>query len=425
MKEIIYTLFALFLTQTTVFSQQSRLYDTTFTVVTISPPQSFYLDSRMVSQISGRSRLTVPVQLPEGTVKWYYSFAAMESKNEPLEWVSLAGQLTKLVDRTGITATVISTVVKPIGTANCDIFVLNTEGVVQFDAKNDDKWSFDKNLSRQNITSGVVESYVSKPNLVIGLSNPSLKTGINIRIEATAVVGKLTPYYNANRQKTDSSNAVTWTGTQREACFKKFQSSFEGKLTPSVSEVSMCMLTKIMKEFKPEAFEAKTKGEQDVLLGWMKKDCFGETKNEALEKRMLELEETKLKINELEQKGDFTNMASVAERTALEFPTQEMQTRHLRGLLLSNQLSKARTLGEILAKNNKDDLAIQSNLAHVYLLSNLNKEAEKLYLKYQKAQFTEGGLTWEQAIGTDFEFFVKNKIYNSNYDNVKKKLKIK
>ena len=129
MKKIIYTLFALFLTQTTVFSQQSRLYDTTFTVVTISPPQSFYLDSRMVSQISGRSRLTVPVQLPEGTVKWYYSFAAMESKNEPLEWISLAGQLTKLVDRTGITATVISTVVKPIGTANCDIFVLNTEGV--------------------------------------------------------------------------------------------------------------------------------------------------------------------------------------------------------------------------------------------------------------------------------------------------------
>ena len=140
---------------------------------------------------------------------------------------------------------------------------------------------------------------------------------------------------------------------------------------------------------------------------------------------MLELEETKLKINELEKKGDFTNMAAVAERTALEFPTVAVQTRHLRGLLLSNQLSKARTLGEILAKNNKDDLTIQCNLAHIYLLSNQYKEAEKIYTKYQKAQFTEGGATWEQTIEADFEFFVKNKIYNSGYDNIKKKLKIK
>lgn len=407
-----------------VFSQQNRLYDTTFSVVTLSPPQSFYLDSRIVSQINGRSRVTIPIQLPQGTVHWYYSFAAMEAKNEPFEWVGLAAQLTKLVDRTGISAAVINRVVKPTGTAACDIYVLDTEGGSAFEKKDDEKWSYDKNISRQNMTGGVVESYIIKPNILVGLSNPSLKSGINVRIEITAVVGKLTPVYNAKRHSTDSSNESAWKGTEREAFFQKIQSDFGGKLTPSVSEVSMCILSKVIKEFTPQEFNTKAKGEQDVLISWMKKDCYTETKNESLEKRMLELEETKLKINELEKKGDFTTMAAVAERTALEFPNAAIQSRHFRALLLSNQLSKAQTLGENLAKNNKDDLIIQSNLAHVYLLSNQYKEAEKLYLKFQKYQLTEGG-TWEQLIASDFDFFVKNKIFNSNYDNIKKKLKIK
>lgn len=426
------TLICFLIGLTTLLSQQNRLYDTTFTVVTLSPPQSFYLDSRIISQINGRSRLVLPVQLPQGTTRWYYSFAAMEAKNEPFEWVGLAAQLTKLIDKTGISAAVINRVVNPTGTATCDIYVLDTEGGAAFEKKEDDKWTFDKNTSRQNMTGGVVESYSSKPNFIIGLSNPSLKSGTNVRLEITAVVAKLKPYYNASWHQLDSSKESLWKGTERETFFQRFQSGFEGKLTPSVSEVSMCILSKMMKEFTPQEFALKAKGEQDVLISWMKKDCFAETKNESLEKRMIELEDMKLKINELEKKGDFATMNALAERTALEFPSAAIQSRHLRALLLSNQLSKAQTLGETLAKNNKEDLIIQSNLAHIYLLSNQYKEAEKLYLKFQKYQFTDGtsrdnreGGTWEQLIASDFDFFVKNKIFNSNYDNIKKKLKIK
>lgn len=424
MKQLTCTLVLIISCSLTSFSQQSRLYDTTFSVVTLSPPQSFYLDSRIVSQINGRSRLTLPVHLPQGTVRWFYSFAAMESKNEPMEWVGLAAQLTKLVDQTGISAAFISRVVQPTGTAACDIYVLDTEGAAPFEAKDDKKWQGDPNTSRQNMTGGVVESYSLKPNFVIGLSNPSLKSGMNVRIEISAVVAKLTPIYNINRHQNDLSNESLWTGAMRETYFQRFQSNFEGKLTPSVSEVSMCILSKLMKSFSPEAFSTKAKGEQEVLIAWMKNDCYSETKNQSLEKRMSELEEMKLKINELEQKGDFVSMASLAERTALEFPSIAIQTKHMRSLLLSNQLNKAQTLGEVLAKNNKDNLVIQLNLAHIYLLSNQYKEAEKQYLKYQKWQTTEG-VTWEQLIASDFDFFIKNKIFNSSYDNIKKKLKIR
>ncbi len=415
---------------TSVSAQQSRPYDTTFSVVTLSPPQSFYLDSRIVSQINGRSRLTLPVQLPTHTVRWYYSFAAMESKNEPMEWVSLAAQLTKLVDKTGISATFISRFVQPTGTVACDIYVLDTEGGKFFEDKDDKKWQYDRNTSRQNMTGGVVESYVTKPNFVIGLSNPSLKSGINVRIEISAVVAKWVPIYNSHRS-TNLTNESLWTGAQREALFQAFQAGFEGKMTPSVSEVSMCLLSKVINNFTPQEFDSKAKSEKEVLLSWIKKDCYAETNNESLEKRMIELDDMKLKINELEQNGDFEAMASLAERTVLEFPSVAIQTKHTRALLLSNQLNKAQALAETLAKNNPTNLVVQLNLAHIYLLSNQYKAAEKQYKKFQKQEI-EGfngahteGVTWEQMVATDFDFFIKNKIYNSSFDNIKKKLKIK
>ncbi len=407
-----------------LFAQQSRQYDTAFSVITLSAPQSFYLDSRIISQINGRSRLTIPVKLPPNTLRWYYSFAAMESKNEPMEWVSLAAQLTKLVDETGISAAFISRAVKPTGTASCDIYVLDTEGGPAFESKVDDKWSFDKNASRQNMTGGVVESPLSKPNFTIGLSNPSLKTGINVRIEVSAVLAQLTPIYNATRKKTDASNESTWTSAQREALFQRVQSWFDGKVTPSVTAVSTCVLSKIMKNFSPQEFDNKAKAEQDVLISWMKNDCFSETHNEALEIRMNELIAMKLKINELELSGDFVGMSSLAERLALEFPSIQNQKTHMRSLLFSNQLSKAQTLAESLVQKNKDDLTVQVSLAHIYLLSNQYKDAEKLYLKFQKWETTEG-VAWETLVAKDFDFFVKNKIYNSNYENIKRRLKIK
>jgi hypothetical protein len=427
MKRFIYSGLFFISCLASVFAQQNRTFDTAFSVVTLSPPQSFYLDSRIVSQINGRSRVTIPVKLPQGTVRWFYSFAAMESKNEPMEWVGLAAQLTKLVDETGISAAFITRVVKPTGTATCDIYALDTEGGKLFEAKEDDKWAFDKfdkNASRQNMTGGIVESNNLKSNFLLGLSNSSLKTGINVRVEISAVVAQLTPIYNTSRKKTDASSESLWSGAQRETLFQRVQSWFDGKLTPSVTMVSTCVLSKMMKNFTPQEFDMKAKAEQDVLILWMKDDCFSETNNEALEIRMNELIAMKLKINELELSGDFTAMSSLAERMTLEFPSYQNQKTHMRSLLLSNQLNKAQTLAESLVQKNKDDLTVQANLGHIYLFSNQYRDAEKQYLKFQKWETTEG-VSWEKIVATDFDFFIKNKIYNSNYENIKRKLKIK
>jgi hypothetical protein len=401
------------------------LNDTTFTVVTISPSQSFYLDSRMVSSLSGRSRVTIPINLPEGTVRWYYTFAAMESKNEPLEWVSLAGQLTKLYDRTGIASEAINRLVKPTGTVSCDVFVIHPEAVKAFEAKDDKNWNYDKNYSRQNITSGVIEAYPYTPHLQLGLSNSSIKTGINVKVEISAVVAKTTPIYNVNNRLKNVNQSANWLLNNRTPVLNDIIERFDGKRTPAVSEVSTCVLNKITTNFLPDEFKNKAKEEKDVIVSRMIKDCYPETKQEALETEIQYLATAKKQMDSLEKVGNFMELLNVARKIeSMNFASVPNRTRLIRALMLTGQNDEAFNMADPMVRLMPDDLSLNLHLAHLYLFKNQTDKAEKLYLKFKNRQNTEG-VVWEQWVNKDFNFFIQNKIFNSQYDNIKRKLKIK
>ncbi len=161
-----------------------------YQVIPILQTQNFYLDSRIVSTFNGRSRISLPFNLPKGTVRWFYSFSAFASKNEPLEWVGLAGQLSRLIDKTGVSAFLIDQLIKPTGTAACDVFVFDSTFQKKFEERDEKNWSYDPNSSRVNITSGIVEGAMTEKPGMIGLSNPGFKSGVNVRIEVTAIVEK-------------------------------------------------------------------------------------------------------------------------------------------------------------------------------------------------------------------------------------------
>ncbi len=416
-------IFTLFAAKTTA---QINGYDTTYSVVTVSSAQSFYLDSRVVSNVNGRSRVTVPVVLPEGTARWFYSFAATESKNEPLEWVGLAGQLTKLVDKTGIASELINRLVKPSGTASCDIFVLNTEGVDFFLKKDDKKWKSSADYSRQNMTGGIVEARPQQPRFSIGLSNPSLKSGINVRIEVTAIVAKATAVYNnSTAAKTNTAKETTWSAIERDALFQKIVGTFDGKTTPSVSEVSFCVQQKILKSFTPDEFKNIGENEQRVVYFRILNDCYAETHNENLAAEMTFLGITKRQLDTLESTGNFAEMLRMTCKIeGFGFLAVSNRVRHVRALLLNNQLDEALNIADPLARILPDDLPVNLHLAHVCLLKNDVKRAEKIYLKFKNRTSTEG-VACAQMVNDDFNLFVKNRIFNSNFENIKRKLKIR
>jgi hypothetical protein len=415
-------------------AQQVKLYDTAYTVVTIAPAQNFYLDSRFVSTFNGRSRIALPVTLPEGTVRWFYSFAATESKSEPMEWVGLAGQLTRFIDKTGVTAMFIDRLVKPSGTAACDIFVLNTEGVKAFEAKEDDSYAYERTYSRQNMTGGVVEVIPAKNSFAIGLSNPSLKNGINVKIEVSAIVAKSTPIYNPNAMTKSVNKEANWINTaERDKLYDWTMLTFEGKKTPSVESVCACVVKKIVTNFTPEEFKILTEGEQKTTMYRIRWDCMAEQNTLDLDNELVTLQQAKREVDSLEQAGDFKNMLEKAKYiNAAGYTTPANKNRLVRSLMLTGQLEEAFAQAEILSRNYPNDLPIQANFAHLLLFRKREKDAEKHYLKYKNnmayiqndafSQATE--IQWERLIARDFQFFIKNKIFNSYYENIKKKLKI-
>jgi tetratricopeptide (TPR) repeat protein len=425
MKHLSLIILYLFTIKNAISQTNIGLNDTAYTVVTISPSQSFYLDSRIVSSLSGRSRVTIPINLPEGTVRWYYTFAAMESKNEPLEWVSLAGQLTKLYDRTGIASEAINRLVKPTGTVSCDVFVIHPEAAKAFEEKDDKNWNYDKNYSRQNITSGVIEAYPYTPRLQLGLSNSSIKTGINVKVEISAVVAKTTPIYNVNNRLKNVNQSANWLLNNRTPVLNDIIERFDGKRTPAVSEVSTCVLNKITTNFLPDEFKNKAKEEKDVVVSRMIKDCYPETKQESLETEMLYLATAKKQMDSLEKAGNFTELLNVARKIeSMNFASVPNRTRLIRALMLTGQYDEALNMADPMVRLMPDDLSLNLHLAHLYLFKNQTDKAEKLYLKFKNRQNTEG-VVWEQWVNKDFTFFIQNKIFNSQYDNIKRKLKIK
>ncbi len=400
--------------------------DADVSIVTISPAQNFYLDSRIVSNINGRSRLVLPVNLPEGTVKWYYSFAATDSKGEPLEWVGLAGQLTKLVDKTGIASELINRLVKPSGTAVCDIFVLDTEGVKLFESKDDKKVVYDKDFSRFNMTGGVVEVSTKNPRPSIGFSNPSIKTGINVKVEVTALVLK-------SKKNTQSpiEKQSTWDKTAKNELFMRMSYFFDGKKNVATDAIQLCALDSISQIYALNEFKNLLDKERDIKIGSVIQACFSKTGNQNLGIEMGEIATLKARRDALEQEGNFQEMLNVANKIEeMGYSSQPNRIKLMRANFLAGQYDKALSMADLMSRLSPEDWTINMHLAHAYLFKNQYDKAEKQYLKFKNKANTEslsrdlGRVTWEQLVATDFDFFIKNKIFNSRYVDIKKKLKI-
>ena len=412
-------LFLFILIKIAPLKSQIPTQDSAFTVVTIAPAQSFYLDSRLMSNLNGRSRLTIPVILPEGTLRWYYSFAASESKNEPLEWVGLAGQLTKLYDRTGIASEVINRLVKPSGTTICDIFILNTEGVLQFENKDDVNLIVDKDFSRQNMTGGIVEVWVKNKRPALGLSNPSIKTGINVKIEISAVVSKSKPSNPIFLKET------TWNKAQKEELWSKMSYAFDGKKNNQTDAVTLCAIDSFTHNYTSQEYGMMIESEKNYKLMSKVEACFAASGNQNLGIEMGEVAALKMQRDTLEQASNFAEMLQVSKKIMdLGYPSVSNRLKLARAYILNNKSNEAIEILNSLLRLMPDDWAINLNLAHAYLFVNQYDKAEKFYLKFKNISNTEG-VVWEQLVINDFKFFIQNKIFNSRFDNIKKKLKIK
>jgi hypothetical protein len=162
-----------------------------YKTVPLYEEQTFYLNGGVKATVGGRSRVTYKIELPANTVEWYYSMTVEKKETNNIEAVNLLSQLTRLIDKTGISSIVASSLLTPTGSGACDAYLISNENVGAFIAKR--QFYYDFNHSVLNYKNGAVR-VTMKPGYLndfyIGFKNPSSMEGVTIRFSAVAIVAE-------------------------------------------------------------------------------------------------------------------------------------------------------------------------------------------------------------------------------------------
>lgn len=152
--------------------------------------QEFYVNGGGKSTFfDGKSRVVLPITLPLNTIKWYYRFSSNRDKTS-LESTSnamdLIGELTRIIDKTGILALGVDLLTTPPGSNYSDIYLIDRASMNPFLSKGD--YSHYPQGTRENFMSGNVEiDCCISGEFYLGFKNPDPLFGINISIEVVAI----------------------------------------------------------------------------------------------------------------------------------------------------------------------------------------------------------------------------------------------
>lgn len=187
---------------TSVYSK--TIFDTTYTIVQeeylisenrepkkLIPKSTYYINSGTHSMFKGgKSRISIPINLPRNTIEWYYQIAAFRDPGRlenAKESLNLLGNISNIFDPSGATEIGIKLLTGVPGSDVCDVFLLDAYNKLSFESKN--QYSYWEIGTRENIKEGIVKINKSiASQLYIGIKNPDSYHGIHVLIEVVAIV---------------------------------------------------------------------------------------------------------------------------------------------------------------------------------------------------------------------------------------------
>jgi len=172
-------------------------YRRTLTPISVIEPQNFFVNSGSnAAFMGGKSRIIVPVTLPENTVEWFYRFSASRDAAD-IENVKknfgLFGEVTKLLFGLSGVGEAVNTLAieklsQPPGANYCDIFFIEQQFIQAFEAKADNQWQYFLEGSRENFMSGNVKvTCCNNGQYYLGIKNPDTSYGVHISMEVVAI----------------------------------------------------------------------------------------------------------------------------------------------------------------------------------------------------------------------------------------------
>jgi tetratricopeptide (TPR) repeat protein len=243
------------------FAQVSKIVNR---VVPLISEQEFYLNS--ATRIAGKTRTYLKVELPENTISWYYviSTELNQGNQNSLELVS---KLTNIIDKTGISETLIQNMFSSTGSSVIDVYLLDNTNIIPFIDK-DDNWgsnfSYKLNGTRENFGGGLVSIKAStQKDFYLGFRNTSSMDGKYVRIEAAAIV---------QEQIIDNTK---WTNETKDVVHTLIDESLkEDSLATDVSKsMASCMTDYICMHYTPEYVAELSDYQTDDLVEKVFDNC--------------------------------------------------------------------------------------------------------------------------------------------------------
>ncbi|MBK9477799.1 MAG: tetratricopeptide repeat protein [Bacteroidetes bacterium] len=233
MKKVIF-LFAIFILMATKNTAQTT--KTKLTVVPLVENKIIELDGGIIL-VTGQSRVILRIELPVNTVSWYYIFSSY-SNQEAMEnnagTINLVSQLTRVIDATGSTAKIASSLLAPSGSGACSVYLFeNSENANKFYNKNEqsllsDTWSYIELGSNESSTQGkgVINGIIDG---VRYLGIKSMNSPVIVTIEVAAIVEEVQEE-SVEEQKAMNFGSLGWKCFERgeyDKCFELSKKAIE------------------------------------------------------------------------------------------------------------------------------------------------------------------------------------------------------
>jgi len=172
-----------------MFCISLSVFAQTYKTETIFEQRNHYLNGGLNSSVGGQSRVVIKIDLPENTEKWYYSFSTSLGESGT-KMLNLGIQVAAAVYTVGAPAIISSQLKVPHGSGAIEVFVIDGKYREAFLNKDDESWLYYADVSveksKQAVSLPIDASYGT--SLYLGIRNPSTWDGINVFIEAVAVV---------------------------------------------------------------------------------------------------------------------------------------------------------------------------------------------------------------------------------------------
>ncbi|MBQ3657615.1 MAG: hypothetical protein II956_12340 [Bacteroidales bacterium] len=141
-------------------------------------------------QGDANNRSFLPVQLPVGTVRWFYCVSS--NNTQVTSAFSLANGLSRLVNPIdGAIDEAFSTLAAPVGTADCNVYFIKDNENLDIFSDKSGTFEYFTEATRKNISSGIIDVNLSAQDgalWYLGFENPAPDNDIYIIVEVCALV---------------------------------------------------------------------------------------------------------------------------------------------------------------------------------------------------------------------------------------------